>query len=134
MDHDATLTGPILTRPSTASHCIAMSFSTGTTAVEQIDKGTEPSDLPKNDSRLPQLVNTDSTLPTHVLPPRDHTELSTSGIRSFHNQTIASNTNNTVTTHDQTNTWFNYVKEYAPVVGVVGTIIGVVVAIITVVK
>ena len=132
VDHDAVLTRPIVTRPSTASRRITMPFSTGTTAVEQFDQEIESSELPKNDFQPPQLVNTDSTLPTHVLPPRNHTESHAFSTHPLHNQTIASSTNNTATTHDQTNTWFSHMKEYAPVVGVVGTIIGVVVAIITV--
>ncbi|KAH6859046.1 hypothetical protein BKA58DRAFT_405864 [Alternaria rosae] len=109
-----------------------MPFSTGTTAVEQVDQESESFKLPRDDLRPPQLVNADSTLPTHILPPCNHTEPPAFGIHPLHNQTTVSSTNYTVATRDQTNTWFTHVKEYAPVVGVVGTIIGVVVAIITV--
>jgi len=109
-----------------------MSFSTGITAVERTHKETESSKLPKNDTRPPQLVNADSTLPTHVLPPLNYTEHPASGTHPIYNQEIASRTNDTATTRGHKSTWFNYVKEYAPVVGVIGTIIGVIVAIITV--
>jgi len=132
MDHGAILTRSITNRSGTASHHITMPFSTGTTAVERVDQENESSKLPRNDLRPPQRVNADSTLPTHVLPPRNHTEPPAFGIHPSHNQTTVLSTNNSVTTHDQTNTWFSHVKEYAPVVGVVGTIIGVVVAIVTV--
>ena len=104
-----------------------MSFSTSTTATEQADIETERSELPKSDFSSPQPVNTDSTLPTHHLPLRTHVQ---SPPRSL---TIPSTSHYTLTGHGETNTWLSYVKEYAPVVGVVGTIIGVVVAIITIV-
>jgi hypothetical protein len=103
-----------------------MSFSTRSTAAEQLDIETELSELPKNDSRPPQPVNTDSTLPTHHLPPV------TQIVPPVNNLTISSSTNNTLTAPDEASTWMSHIKEYAPVVGVVGTVIGVVVAIITV--
>jgi len=109
-----------------------MPFSTCTTAIEQVDQETESSKLPKNDLRPPQLINDDSTLPTHFLPPRNHTEPPAFGIHPLSNQTMNLSTNNTMTTGDQTKSRFTHVKEYAPIVGVVGTIIGVIVAIITV--
>ena len=109
-----------------------MSFSTGTTAVEQVDQEKNlPSFLGTTCDHL-SWVNDDSTLPTHVLPPRNFTEPPTFGIHPLHNQTTVLSTNHTMTTRDQTKAWFAHVKEYAPVVGVVSTIIGVIVAIITV--
>jgi len=83
----------------------------------------------KNDSRSPRLFNAESILPTHVLPPRAHTPALPTSI----NHAASSSTNNTVAAPDETRIWMKHVKEYAPVVGVVGTIAGVVVAIITVV-
>jgi hypothetical protein len=103
-----------------------MSFSTRSTAVEQLDIETELSELPKNDSRPPQPVSTDSTLPTHHLPPV------TQIVPPVNNLTIPSSTNNTLTTPSKASTWMTHVKEYAPVVGVIGTVIGIIVAIITV--
>jgi hypothetical protein len=103
-----------------------MSFSTRSTAVEQLDIETELSELPKNDSRPPQPVNTDTILPTHHLPP------ATQILPPVHNLTISSSTNKTLTAPSEASTWMSHVKEYAPVVGVIGTVIGVIVAIITV--
>jgi len=103
-----------------------MSFSTVMSA-EQAENEVEVSKLPKSDFSSPQPINTDSTLPTHHLPLCDH------GLPPALSPAIPSSINNTLTVPGETITWFSHVKEYAPVVGVVGTIIGVVVAIITVV-
>jgi hypothetical protein len=103
-----------------------MSFSTRSTAVEQFDIETELSELPKDDFRPSQPVNTDSALPTHHLPPV------TQILPPVNSLTISSSTNNTLTAPGEASTWMSHVKEYAPVVGVVGTVIGVIVAIITV--
>jgi hypothetical protein len=105
-----------------------MSFSTSTTAAKQVDTEIKLSELPKDDFRPSQPVNTDSTLPIHhVPPPRTNAPFLT------HSETIPSSTNNNVATPSETNTWLSHIKEYAPVVGVIGTIIGVIVTIITVV-
>ena len=104
-----------------------MSFSTSTTAIEQADMETGRSELPKSDFSSSQPVNTDSRLPTHHLPLCAHTQ------SPPHSPQIPSTTHHTLSGPGKTNTWLSHVKEYAPVVGVVGTIIGVVVAIITVV-
>jgi len=105
-----------------------MSFSTSTTFTKQTGIETELSERPKSDFSSPQPVNTntDSTLPTHHLP------LRTYALPPSYIPTIHSSTNETLTVPAETNTWLSHVKEYAPVVGVVGTITGVVVAIITV--
>jgi len=103
-----------------------MPFSTSTTATEQADIETERSELPKSDFSSPQPVNTDSILPMHHLPLRAHAQSPPRSLK------IPSTTHNTLTGPGETKTWLSHVKEYAPVVGVVSTIIGVVVAIITV--
>jgi hypothetical protein len=102
-----------------------------TTAAERVDNETELATL-ANDSEPSQLVNTDSTLPTHHVPPRTHTLPPAFDYHPTHNQMVPSTTNNITTESDEKKTWFNHVKEHAHVVGVVVTIIGVIVAIITV--
>ena len=109
-----------------------MSSTTCTTAAEHVETKNELPELPKRDLRPLRSVNTDSTLPTHHIPPPPpppRTRL----VLPAHTPTIPLNTNNIVAAPKETNTCLSHVKEYAPVVGVVGTIIGVVVAIVTVV-
>jgi len=76
-----------------------------------------------------------SLLPTHVLPQpqRAHTLPSTFSPCYFQNQPIPSTTGNAVIAQDEKKTWVIHVKEYATVIGVALTFIGVIVAIITVV-
>jgi len=128
MNHDTMLTRLIMIRLSTVSHSIAMSSSTGITFVERADDESRLSKLPNNDSQLPQIVNTDSVLPTHFVSPPIHTP----ALSPSSTQAVRLSIDNAGTAPDETSTWIKHVKEYAPVVGVVGTVLGVIVAIITV--
>ena len=119
---------PVMTRPSTISHRLAMPFSTGITSVERADDRIGLSKLSNNDSQLPQIVNTDSILPTHVISPPTHTP----ALPPSTNQAVPLSIDNAGIAPDETSTWIKHVKEYAPVVGVVGTVLGVIVAVITV--
>ena len=82
-----------------------------------------------------EQANLGSLLPTHVLPQpqRAHTLPSTISPYYLQNQPISSTTDNAVIAHDEKKTWVIHVKEYATVIGVALTFIGVIVAIITVV-
>ena len=105
-----------------------MSFSTGITSVERVDDKSGLFKLPNNDSQLPQIVNNDSILPTHIISPPTHTP----ALPPSTNQAVPLSIDNAGTAPDETSTWIKQVKEYAPVVGVFGTVLGVSVAIITV--
>jgi len=77
-----------------------------------------------------------SFLPTHVLPQpqRAHTLPSAFSPYYLRNQSILSNADSVAIAHHEKKTWLIQVKEYATVIGVALTFIGVIVAIITVVK
>ena len=84
-----------------------------------------------------ERANMGSLLPTHVLPQPQRAHTLPSAFIPYHlqNNPIPSNTDNSVIVpiHGEKKTWLIYVKEYATVIGVALTLIGVIVAIVTVV-
>ena len=82
-----------------------------------------------------EQANLGSLLPTHLLPQpqRAHTLPSTFSPYHLQNQPIPLTTDNAmIARHEKKATWLVHVKEYATVIGVALTLIGVIVAIITV--
>ena len=81
-----------------------------------------------------EQANMGSLLPSHVppQPQRAYTLPPTFNSYCLHNQPIASNSDTVVVAQNEKKTWLAYVKEYATVIGVALTLIGVIVAIITV--
>jgi len=111
------------------------STSTATTAADQWDR----------DAELTELVNTDSTLPTHHVTPRAHTLPPAYDPDPYNNsnsnQTIALRARAAVTARLTERTWFLHVERYASVIGliiavaalivtVIGIIVGVIVAVV----
>ena len=84
------------------------------------------------------MVNTNSTLPTHHVPPRAHTLPSAYDPDPYNNNpTTASRTRATLPARLTEQTWFLHVERYASVIGIViavaalvVTVLGIVVAVI----
>ena len=91
---------------------ITIMFSTSTSRSDQVDEGIELAEL-FGSSPLPQLVNTDTTLPTTILPLAVHTR----SLASDHlpNVRIRLSSTNKLAVVPDKKTWFSYVIEYAPV-------------------
>ena len=111
-----------------------MSFSTSSTTAQNVD----------NDTDLAGLVNLDSTLPTHRVPPRAHTlppSYDPDPYSNNNDRTIASRARAAVTIRLTERAWFLHVERYASVIGIViaviaiavtvlGIIVGVIVAVL----
>jgi hypothetical protein len=88
--------------------------STSTSRSDQVDEGIELAEL-FGSSPLPQQVNTDTTLPTTILPLAVYTRSLASDHRLPNVRIRLSNTNKLAVVPGEKKTWFSYVIEYAPV-------------------
>jgi len=121
--------------------------STNSTAVEQVHESSELARLAKNDSELSQpatdpappplqVVNTDSTLPTHYIPPPHAADHDLEANNNINDQAPTSRSRATLPSRLTEQAWFMHVESHAPFIGLVvgtaafgATCVGIVVAI-----
>jgi len=110
-----------------------MSSSTSTTA-EQLDDETQVSQLAHDAFTPLRSINTDSTLPTHILPPRAYTLPPAFDPDFSHdNRTTASRARAAVVIKFTERTWFLHVEKYAPVIGIIIAVIAIAVTVVGIV-
>lgn len=107
-----------------------MSSSTSTT-VEQLVDETQQSQLTHDAFSPLRLINTNSTLPTHVLPPRAYTlPPAFDPDPNNDNRKTASRARAAVAVKFTEKTWFVHVEKYAPVIGIVIAVVAIAVTVV----